>query len=123
MICLSCTARALLMLRLAPVIVVVEDVVYVVAGILVDRTGEYFYVFFVCSATVASSAVFLMVSFYWLDRRDRRARKGQQVPPQVPPPKPASGNNLIPQCQYRSVPTEGDKDKAPDSETGDVTCL
>ncbi|XP_024243227.1 monocarboxylate transporter 6 isoform X2 [Oncorhynchus tshawytscha] len=93
------------------------------AGILVDRTGEYFYVFFACSATVASSAVFLMVSFYWLDRRDRRALKGQQVPPQVPPPKPASGNNLIPQCQYRSVPTEGDKDKAPDSATGDVTRL
>ncbi|XP_038830608.1 monocarboxylate transporter 6-like [Salvelinus namaycush] len=93
------------------------------AGILVDRTGEYFYVFFACSATVASSAVFLMVSFYWLDRRDRRALKEQQVPPQVPPPKPASGNNLIPQCQYRSVPTEGDKDKAPDSETGDVTRL
>ncbi|XP_020316298.1 monocarboxylate transporter 6 isoform X2 [Oncorhynchus kisutch] len=93
------------------------------AGILVDRTGEYFYVFFACSATVASSAIFLMVSFYWLDRRDRRALKGQQVPPQVPPPKPASGNNLIPQCQYRSVPTEGDKDKAPDSETGDVTRL
>ncbi|XP_064807200.1 monocarboxylate transporter 6-like isoform X2 [Oncorhynchus masou masou] len=93
------------------------------AGILVDRTGEYFYVFFACSATVASSAVFLMVSFYWLDRRDRRALKGQQVPPQVPPPKPASGNNLIPQCQYRSVPTEGDKDKAPGSETGDVTRL
>ncbi|KAM9411898.1 monocarboxylate transporter 6-like isoform 2-T15 [Salvelinus alpinus] len=93
------------------------------AGILVDRTGEYFYVFFACSATVASSAVFLMVSFYWLDRRDRRALKEQQVPPQVPPPKPASGNNLIPQCQYRSVPTEGDKDKASDSETGDVTRL
>uniref|UniRef100_A0A4W5K085 Solute carrier family 16 member 5 n=1 Tax=Hucho hucho TaxID=62062 RepID=A0A4W5K085_9TELE len=93
------------------------------AGILVDRTGEYFYVFFACSATVASSAVFLMVSFYWLDRRDRRALKGQQVPPQVPPPKPASGNNLVPQCQYRSVPTEGDKDKASDSEMGDVTRL
>lgn len=88
-----------------------------------DRTGEYFYVFFACSATVASSAVFLMVSFYWLDRRDRRALKGQQVPPQVPPQKPASGNNLIPQCQYRSVPTEGDKDKASDSETGDITHL
>ncbi|XP_014034476.1 monocarboxylate transporter 6 isoform X2 [Salmo salar] len=93
------------------------------AGILVDRTGEYFYVFFACSATVSSSAVFLMVSFYWLDRRDRRALKGQQVPPQVPPQKPASGNNLIPQCQYRSVPTEGDKDKASDSETGDITHL
>uniref|UniRef100_A0A673XYU5 Solute carrier family 16 member 5 n=1 Tax=Salmo trutta TaxID=8032 RepID=A0A673XYU5_SALTR len=93
------------------------------AGILVDRTGEYFYVFFACSATVASSAVFLMVSFYWLDRRDRKALKGQQVPPQVPPQKPASGNNLIPQCQYRSVPTEGDKDKTSDSETGDITRL
>eukprot|EP00063_Salmo_salar_P039714 XP_014014549.1 PREDICTED: monocarboxylate transporter 6-like isoform X1 [Salmo salar] len=88
------------------------------AGILVDRTGEYFYVFFACSATVASSAVFLMVSFYWLDRK---VLKGQQVPPQVSPPKPASVNNVVPQCQYSSVPTNGDKDKASDSE--DVSCL
>lgn len=83
-----------------------------------DRTGEYFYVFFACSATVASSAVFLMVSFYWLDRK---VLKGQQVPPQVSPPKPASVNNVVPQCQYSSVPTNGDKDKASDSE--DVSCL
>ncbi|XP_055783607.1 monocarboxylate transporter 6-like [Salvelinus fontinalis] len=86
------------------------------AGILVDRTGEYFYVFFACSGTVASSAVFLMVSFYWLDRK---VLKGQQVSP----PKPASVNNVVPQCQYSSVPTKGDKDKASDSETGDVNCL
>uniref|UniRef100_A0A8C8IW37 Monocarboxylate transporter 6 n=1 Tax=Oncorhynchus tshawytscha TaxID=74940 RepID=A0A8C8IW37_ONCTS len=90
------------------------------AGILVDRTGEYFYVFFACSATVASSAVFLMVSFYCLDRK---VLKGQQVPPQVSPPKHASVHNVVPQCQYSSVPTKGDKDKASDSETGDVCCL
>ncbi|XP_020309911.1 monocarboxylate transporter 6 [Oncorhynchus kisutch] len=90
------------------------------AGILVDRTGEYFYVFFACSATVASSAVFLMVSFYCLDRK---VLKGQQVPPQVSPPKPASVHNVVPQCQYSSVPTKGDKDKASDSETKDVSCL
>ncbi|KAK6329249.1 hypothetical protein J4Q44_G00012270 [Coregonus suidteri] len=77
------------------------------AGIMVDRTGEYFYVFFACSATVASSAVFLMVSFYWLDRR---VLKGQQVPPQVSPPKPASVNNVVSQCQYTAVcPQRGTK--------------
>ncbi|CAM9306160.1 unnamed protein product [Lampetra planeri] len=38
------------------------------AGILVDRTGQYFHVFFVCSAVVASSSLFLMVSFCWLDQ-------------------------------------------------------
>lgn len=45
------------------------------AGVLVDHTGQYFHVFLVCSAVVASSALFLMVSFYMLDKRDGRASK------------------------------------------------
>ncbi|KAI5103391.1 monocarboxylate transporter 6, partial [Silurus meridionalis] len=44
------------------------------AGSLVDSTGLYTYVFLACSITVVLSALFLMVSFYILDRRDA-ARK------------------------------------------------
>ncbi|XP_076615605.1 monocarboxylate transporter 6 [Chaetodon auriga] len=71
------------------------------AGVLVDRTGQYYHVFFACSAVVASAAMFLMVSFWWLDKRGRTASK--QCQPAVPPE---------PARQYSSVPTEGDKDKA-----------
>ncbi|KAL0984251.1 hypothetical protein UPYG_G00139060 [Umbra pygmaea] len=81
------------------------------AGILVDRTGEYFYVFFLCSAIVAGSAIFIMLSFCWLDRRDKAVLQAQQVPAQIISPKLASGN-LVSQCQYSGVPTEGDKYKA-----------
>ncbi|XP_029384354.1 monocarboxylate transporter 6 [Echeneis naucrates] len=73
------------------------------AGILVDRTGQYFHVFVACSAVVASSAVFLMVSFYWLDKKQRKALIQSQ---------PAMPADPAPGCQYSSVPTEGDKDKA-----------
>ncbi|KAE8283920.1 Monocarboxylate transporter 6 [Larimichthys crocea] len=80
------------------------------AGVLVDRTGQYYHVFFACSAVVASSAVFLMVSFWWLDKRDKKWSKPCQPASQ---PEPArSAINIVPGCQYSSVPTEGDKDKA-----------
>ncbi|KAI4903680.1 hypothetical protein NFI96_005069 [Prochilodus magdalenae] len=39
------------------------------AGMLVDYTGQYSYVFFACSVSVFSAALFIMVSFYWLDRQ------------------------------------------------------
>ncbi|XP_051273806.1 monocarboxylate transporter 6 [Dicentrarchus labrax] len=80
------------------------------AGVLVDRTGQYYHVFFACSAVVASSAVFLIVSFYWLDKRDRKwSQQGQ--PSALPEPaRPAL--DIVPGCQYSSVPTEGDRDKA-----------
>ncbi|XP_039644442.1 LOW QUALITY PROTEIN: monocarboxylate transporter 6-like [Perca fluviatilis] len=77
------------------------------AGVLIDRTGQYFHVFFACSAVVASSAVFLMVSFCWLDKRDSELSKQGQ-----PPRRPEPAVDLAPGCQYISVPTEGDKDKA-----------
>lgn len=80
------------------------------AGVLVDRTGQYFHVFFACSAVVASSAVFLMVSFWWLDKRGRKASKQSQ--PAALPEAARAAADVAPGCQYRSVPTEGDKDKA-----------
>uniref|UniRef100_A0A3Q0RX96 Solute carrier family 16 member 5 n=1 Tax=Amphilophus citrinellus TaxID=61819 RepID=A0A3Q0RX96_AMPCI len=80
------------------------------AGILVDKTGQYFHVFFACSAVVASSAVFLMVSFGWLDKKERMMLN-QGEPPAAPDPA-RPGIDVVPGCQYSSVPTEGDKDKA-----------
>lgn len=80
------------------------------AGILVDRTGHYFHVFFACSAVVASSAVFLMVSFCWLDKKERKALN-QVKPPTAPDPATPT-INIVPGCQYSSVSTEGDRDKA-----------
>ncbi|XP_063338623.1 monocarboxylate transporter 6 [Pelmatolapia mariae] len=80
------------------------------AGILVDRMGHYFHVFFACSAVVASSAVFLMVSFCWLDKKERKALN--QVKPPTTPDPAAPTIDIVPGCQYSSVSTEGDKDKA-----------
>ncbi|XP_056628110.1 monocarboxylate transporter 6 [Triplophysa dalaica] len=40
------------------------------AGKLIDRTQVFTYVFLACSISVTLSALFLMISFYWLDRRD-----------------------------------------------------
>ncbi|AWP18109.1 putative monocarboxylate transporter 6 [Scophthalmus maximus] len=83
------------------------------AGILVDHTGQYYHVFFVCSAVVASAAVFLIVSFYCLDKKARRGAPQGPPSPLPPPPDPARpGVDVAPGCQYSSVPTEGDRDKA-----------
>ncbi|XP_060884207.1 monocarboxylate transporter 6 [Labrus mixtus] len=81
------------------------------AGVLIDRTGRYFQVFFACSAVVASAAVFLMVSFCWLDKKDRKSSK-QTQPSALPEPARPPAVDVAPDCQYRSVPTEGDKDNA-----------
>ncbi|KAG7275875.1 hypothetical protein CRUP_033288 [Coryphaenoides rupestris] len=48
-------------------------------GALVDRTGQYFHMFLVCSVVVSSAALFLMVSFYILGRRDRKAETMGQL--------------------------------------------
>ncbi|KAM4624006.1 monocarboxylate transporter 6 [Polymixia lowei] len=90
------------------------------AGVLIDRTGQYFHVFLACSVVVASSALYIMVSFYWLDKRDKGASKQGQPPTQTDPSRPA---DKAPQCQYSSVPTEGDKDKASHSGTEHLTRL
>lgn len=91
------------------------------AGILIDRTDQYFYVFFACSAVVASSAMFLMVSFCLLDKRDRKSSKHCQTTTLPEPVRPAI--DLAPGCQYSSVPTEGDKDKASSNGAEHITSL
>lgn len=73
------------------------------AGVLVDRTGQYYHVFFACSAVVASSGVFLIVSFCLLDKRDRKASKQSPAPPE--PARPAAVD-VVPGCRYSSVPTD-----------------
>ncbi|KAM6896940.1 monocarboxylate transporter 6 [Xenentodon cancila] len=80
------------------------------AGILVDRTGEYFYVFIACSSVVASSAMFLMVSFCLLDKKERKASKQGPSSALTDPGRPVV--DISAGCQYSSVPTEGDRDKA-----------
>ncbi|KAL7856862.1 hypothetical protein SRHO_G00157610 [Serrasalmus rhombeus] len=54
------------------------------AGYLVDKTGKYTYVFVASSITVASSALFLLVSFYFLDRHDAAQKE----------PSPSPGGNI-----------------------------
>ncbi|XP_016392605.1 monocarboxylate transporter 3-like [Sinocyclocheilus rhinocerous] len=88
-----------------------------VPGILVDRTDQYTYVFLACSISVALSALFLMVSFYWLDSRD--AAQKNSSPASGSPAKPAV--NLPTDCQYSSVPTDGDKTNKPSSEAEKIT--
>ncbi|XP_028844252.1 monocarboxylate transporter 6 [Denticeps clupeoides] len=78
------------------------------AGLLVDRTGHYTLVFYACSVTVALSALFLMASFYWLDRK--KATADAQRPNGCPQKAAAT---LATDCQYSSVSTECDKDKSP----------
>ncbi|XP_036408651.1 monocarboxylate transporter 6-like [Megalops cyprinoides] len=80
------------------------------AGMLVDSTGQYAYVFYACSASVVSAALFLMGSFYWLDRE--RHGEEKELPPSLSspgsparPPRPAL--SLSTHCLYSSVPTQG----------------
>uniref|UniRef100_A0A1A7W9M8 Solute carrier family 16, member 5 (Monocarboxylic acid transporter 6) n=1 Tax=Iconisemion striatum TaxID=60296 RepID=A0A1A7W9M8_9TELE len=79
------------------------------AGVLVDKTRTYSYVFITCSAIVASSAVYLMLAFCWLDKMEMKASKQGQLSSQPDPMRPTP--DASPGCRYRSVPTEGDKDK------------
>ncbi|KAJ0016092.1 hypothetical protein NQD34_014382 [Periophthalmus magnuspinnatus] len=72
------------------------------AGILVDSSGQYSPVFYACSAVVASSAVFLMASFYYLDKREKK---------QPSLPDPATYTDEIAVCPYRDEPKE-DQPKA-----------
>lgn len=75
------------------------------AGILIDRTGLYSPVFYACSAVVASSAVFLMVSFFYLDKKS----SFQSQPCSLPnPAAPRLSTDEVVVCPYSD---EGDKHK------------
>ncbi|XP_047657019.1 monocarboxylate transporter 6 [Tachysurus fulvidraco] len=45
------------------------------AGLLADFTGQYSYVFLFCSVSVSTAGLFIMVSFYWLDRQCSKKEK------------------------------------------------
>ncbi|KAI5619217.1 monocarboxylate transporter 6-like, partial [Silurus asotus] len=45
------------------------------AGMLADITGQHSYVFFFCSFSVSTAGLYIMVSFYWLDRRTKKVEK------------------------------------------------
>ncbi|TSO37060.1 Monocarboxylate transporter 6 [Bagarius yarrelli] len=45
------------------------------AGMLADFTGHYSYVFFFCSVSVSTAGLFIMVSFYWLDKQCSKKQK------------------------------------------------
>lgn len=80
------------------------------AGVLVDNTGEYSYVFIACSTIVASSALFLMASFFFLDKKERAASQQGKPFAQPDPTRPAAAD-ASPGCIYSGVPTEGGKNK------------
>ncbi|XP_068610292.1 monocarboxylate transporter 6 [Brachionichthys hirsutus] len=90
------------------------------AGALVDRTGQYFHIFFACSAVVASAAVFLIVSFCWLDKKVKKSKQGQ-TSTVLEPGKAAVAR--VPGCQYSNLPAEGDNDKAPANGTEYITSV
>ncbi|XP_071778951.2 monocarboxylate transporter 6 [Centroberyx gerrardi] len=77
------------------------------AGMLVDSTGQYSYVFYACSVSVSSSGLFLMASFYFLDRkRDReKKKKKKKVEPSGLYQKAAV--ILDPDCEQNHVPSQG----------------
>lgn len=48
---------------------------HALAGMLADFTGQYNYVFFFCSVSVSTASLFIMMSFYWLDRQSKKEKK------------------------------------------------
>ncbi|KAL0993542.1 hypothetical protein UPYG_G00109460 [Umbra pygmaea] len=75
------------------------------AGMLVDSTGQYSYVFYACCVTVSSSGLFLIAAFYFLDRqliRKKKQEEKKQATCIVYHHKP--GIILAPECQYSPVP-------------------
>ncbi|KAG9267938.1 monocarboxylate transporter 6 [Astyanax mexicanus] len=82
------------------------------AGLLVDKTGEYTYVYLASSITVVTSALFLLVSFYWLDYRSTAKKE----------PSPVSASLQSPDCQYIRV-SAGEAEKQAAIQTERVTSV
>ncbi|XP_043084250.1 monocarboxylate transporter 6 [Puntigrus tetrazona] len=79
------------------------------AGILVDSTGQYSYVFFACSITGSTAGLFIMLSFYWLDRQKHREVKSSFARKDVKSLKP--GTQTTVDCEYSPVPSHGNSIK------------
>ncbi|XP_070703574.1 monocarboxylate transporter 6 [Pempheris klunzingeri] len=54
------------------------------AGMLVDHTGQYSYIFYACSVCVFSASLFLVGFFYFLDSKKHKERKkSMETPPDL----------------------------------------
>ncbi|XP_019116629.2 monocarboxylate transporter 6 isoform X1 [Larimichthys crocea] len=71
------------------------------AGLLVDLTGQYSYVFYACGVCVSSGGFFLMGSFYFLDSKQDKVEEKKKESMKTPSDlyqKPVVV--LAPDCQY-----------------------
>lgn len=80
---------------------------FAVVGALVDKTGQYFHVFYACAVVVASAAIFIIVSFRLLDRKSSQRAQGLGESPG------RTEAAVAPSCLYKSVPTDRDKETSP----------
>ncbi|KAM3864485.1 monocarboxylate transporter 6 [Diretmus argenteus] len=86
------------------------------AGMLVDSTGQYSYVFYACCVSVSSSGLFLMGSFYFLDskregeeKKMKKKKKKRMEKPSALYQKPAV--ILAPDCEQIHVRSQAGKGK------------
>ncbi|KAG5279181.1 hypothetical protein AALO_G00074970 [Alosa alosa] len=82
------------------------------AGLLMDRTGHYTYVFYACSVNVASAGLFLMGSFYYLDRQRNREARSCTPPAQEHPLRPVISLSTS-DVAYSQVPLQTEQDEKP----------
>uniref|UniRef100_A0A8C2PVL5 Solute carrier family 16 member 5b n=1 Tax=Cyprinus carpio TaxID=7962 RepID=A0A8C2PVL5_CYPCA len=75
------------------------------AGILVDSTSQYTYVFFACSINGSTAGLFIMLSFYWLDRQKCREVKSSFTHKDINSLKPSTKMTI--DCDYSPVPSHG----------------
>ncbi|XP_052408482.1 monocarboxylate transporter 6 [Carassius gibelio] len=72
------------------------------AGMLVDSTRQYAYVFFACSISGSTAGLFIMLSFYWLDRQKDRELKSSFTHKDTNALKPSI--KMTTDCDYSPVP-------------------
>ncbi|XP_012695188.2 monocarboxylate transporter 6 [Clupea harengus] len=84
------------------------------AGLLMDRTGQYKYVFYACSVNVASAGLFLMGSFYYLDRQRKKEDQSCSLPAREHPLRPAIVLSAS-DTEYSQVPLRTGQAEEPES--------
>ncbi|XP_062389195.1 monocarboxylate transporter 6 isoform X2 [Sardina pilchardus] len=82
------------------------------AGLLMDRTGHYTYIFYACSVNVASAGLFLMASFYYLDRQRNREARSCTPPAQDHPLRPVISLSTS-DVAYSQVPLKTEQAEEP----------
>lgn len=82
---------------------------YFFTGILVDSTKQYAYVFFACSITGSTAGLFIMLSFYWLDRQKDREVKISSIYKDTNLLKPSIKMTI--DCDYSLVPLNSKNDR------------